>query len=328
MGDDDDDLWFLPGPVEDDDLSPLPRADSRLLFDPDEWRRAEAAQAGELAHLALLFGELDARLRMADPRQRAGLNHRLALNEAADIAWWAGDRFAVERLGLWLALRIGSTAETEDTIARAGWAVRRLTEGPPPAQGLAAFLERPADSAVADLADTLAAFAGLNPVTQSAMLFHAWRMIGPEQARDVEAAVLAARHGATLSRSPGQGAQFLPLVTTGPGALRGQGEPLRKLSAWIEGAAQACLAALLALERLRVWRQRADAATADLSGRVPALLLDVLETWPLVPAPLAEAETGASRAAVQRNLDRLAERGLVREVTGQGRFRVWTAEAP
>jgi DNA-binding IclR family transcriptional regulator len=54
-------------------------------------------------------------------------------------------------------------------------------------------------------------------------------------------------------------------------------------------------------------------------------LLDVFAAWPLVTAPLAEAQTGASRAAVQRNLDRLMARGLIREVTGQGRYRVWVA---
>lgn len=46
----------------------------------------------------------------------------------------------------------------------------------------------------------------------------------------------------------------------------------------------------------------------------------------MIAAPQAEAETGASRAAVQRNLDTLAERGLIREITGQGRFRVWAAK--
>jgi Fic family protein len=45
----------------------------------------------------------------------------------------------------------------------------------------------------------------------------------------------------------------------------------------------------------------------------------------MLAAAQAEAETGASRAAVQRNLDVLVARGLVREVTGQGRFRVWAA---
>ena len=73
------------------------------------------------------------------------------------------------------------------------------------------------------------------------------------------------------------------------------------------------------------WRRRAEAAVADLSGRVPGRLLDVLEAWPLVPASLAEARTGASRAAVQRNLALLTGRGVLRELTGQGRFRVWTA---
>jgi Fe2+ or Zn2+ uptake regulation protein len=47
----------------------------------------------------------------------------------------------------------------------------------------------------------------------------------------------------------------------------------------------------------------------------------------MLAAPQAEVETGTSRAAVQRNLDVLVARGLVREVTGQGRFRVWAAVA-
>lgn len=328
MSDDEDDLWFLPGPMDDalpPGAPPLPVADTRPLFDPAEWRAAQDALSGDLARLALVFGELDARLRGLPGPVRDGVRLRLALTEATDIAWWAGDRFPAERLGLWLALRIGSTAETEEAIGRAGWAVRRLAQGPGPDAGLAAFLDRPGDSAVAELAGLRATFEDLHPVTQAAVLFHAWRMIGPEPARDTEAAVLAARLGATMSRLPGQGASFLPLATTGPGALRGQGPPARMLSAWIAGAEQATLAALMALDRLRDWRERADAATRDLSGRVPARLLDVLETWPLVPAPLAQAETGASRAAVQRNLDTLAARGLVRELTGQGRFRVWAA---
>lgn len=60
-----------------------------------------------------------------------------------------------------------------------------------------------------------------------------------------------------------------------------------------------------------------------LSGRTPAALRSVLTEWPLVSAPMAEALTGASRAAVQRNLAWMEERGLIREVTQQGRFRMW-----
>lgn len=41
----------------------------------------------------------------------------------------------------------------------------------------------------------------------------------------------------------------------------------------------------------------------------------------MVSAPMAEARTSASRAAVQRNLRKLTDPGLIREMTGQGRYR-------
>lgn len=54
-----------------------------------------------------------------------------------------------------------------------------------------------------------------------------------------------------------------------------------------------------------------------------AALRAVLMEWPLVSALMAEALTGASRAAVQRNLAWMEARGLIREVTGQGRYQMW-----
>jgi Fic family protein len=101
----------------------------------------------------------------------------------------------------------------------------------------------------------------------------------------------------------------------------------RRLSAWTLGAHRAVLAALMTLDRLAAWRQRAEAETADLWGRTPRALIAALSAHPMLAAPQAEAETLSSRAAVQRNLDLLASRGLIREVTGQGRFRVWAATA-
>ena len=120
------------------------------------------------------------------------------------------------------------------------------------------------------------------------------------------------------------GALFLPVALTGGAALRAAADPARGLSIWLAGAEQATLAALLALDRIEAWQARAEAAIADLSGRTPGRLVTTFLRWPLVTAPLAEAETGASRAAVQRNLDLLTARGLLREMTGQGRYRVWT----
>jgi len=57
----------------------------------------------------------------------------------------------------------------------------------------------------------------------------------------------------------------------------------------------------------------------------PSRLIAALAAHPMLVAPQAEAATGASRATAQRNLDVLVARSLVREVTGQGRFRVWAA---
>jgi len=172
-----EDLWFLPGPdLDEEDVPPgappLPRADRRPLFDVRAWRRAEQGAAGDLARVALLFGELDARLRDAPE----GLRQRLALREASDLSWWAGDRVPLDRLSLWVALRTGSTEDGAPALARAGWAVRRLSAGAAPARGIAAFLERPETEeaageegaepgAVATLSELLAEAAGLHPVT-------------------------------------------------------------------------------------------------------------------------------------------------------------------
>lgn len=328
----DEDLWFLPPLDEaepDDFLSPAPRPEQQLLFDPRDWREAQSELSAELADLAVTFGALDERLR-AGPK---GWGHRLALMEVSDLGWWTGDRISVDRLALWTGLRIGATGDDVQALFRAGWAVRRLTAGAGPSEGgwdagLTAFFDRQAQGieevpeAVADLAEVMRSADGLHSVTQAAIGFHAWRALSPGIGQDTEAAIAAARHAATMGRG---GALFVPLALSGPGALRGGGALDEKLSAWFRGAGQASLAALLHLDRISAWERRAREATTDLSGRTPPLLIDVLTAWPMVSAPLAEELTRASRAAVQRNLDRFSRRGLIREVTGQGRYRVWTA---
>jgi hypothetical protein len=329
------DLWFLPSDPDPEDTGLGPgRRDSPLrLFDPGLWALAQDRHSGPLAELAALVGALDERLRSGPE----GWRQRLALLEAADLGWWTGERIAMDRLALWVGLRQGATGEDSQEVIRAGWAVRRLSGGPGPAEGgweagLKTILGRTgqgetAPETIADMADIMEQAGALHPLTQAAMLFHGWRMLGQEKAgqggaTDVEAAVLAARHGAKVGRGA---ALFLPLALTGPRALRATGTELERLGAWIAGATQATLAALLHLDRLCDWVRRAEAATADLTGRTPLALIAALAAWPMLSAPMAEEITGASRAAVQRNLDTLAVRGLNREVTGQGRFRVWAA---
>ncbi len=87
----------------------------------------------------------------------------------------------------------------------------------------------------------------------------------------------------------------------------------------------ACLTAMRHLDEIEAWAVRAEAEMTALSGRTPPALRAALTSWPFVSAPMAEVLAGASRAAVQRNLAWMEARGLIREVTGQGRYRMWRA---
>ena len=111
----------------------------------------------------------------------------------------------------------------------------------------------------------------------------------------------------------------------GAGGLRAGGPPAERLTRWLEGMDNACLAAMRHLDDLEIWSTQAQTVMSVLSGRTPPALRAALTEWPLVSAPMAETLSGASRAAVQRNLAWMEAHGLICEVTGQGRFRIWRA---
>lgn len=117
-----------------------------------------------------------------------------------------------------------------------------------------------------------------------------------------------------------------PSLWVGQGACA-QGAPAERLARWLSGMENAILTATRHMDDIETWLARAEATMAPLTGKTPRVLLSVLTEWPLVSAPMTEAMTGVSRAAVQRNLAWMEEKGLIREVTGQGRFRMWRAVA-
>lgn len=135
----------------------------------------------------------------------------------------------------------------------------------------------------------------------------------------MEAAVTAAR----IAASEGKGAVFAPLAMGGAGGLRGVGPPAERLQKWLAGMEATCLTAMRYLDDIEVWSKRAEVEMSLLSGKTPVALRSVLAEWPLLSAPMAETLSSASRAAVQRNLAWFEGRGLIREVTGQGRYRMW-----
>ena len=324
-----DDLWFLPGPmeVEPDYLPPGPRAELRETAVLDDWRKAEAVNAARLARVAGRIGALDDRLR----RGPKGWRHRLALMEAADLSWFVGDRIGPDRLALWKSMRLSGVQDDTAALARVGWAVRRLTGGPGPEVDLSAFLDRRDPENMADEAepfanradswlDLMVKAADLHPITRACMGFHLWSLAGLGQHDDqIEAAVTAAR----IAASDGSGAIFAPLAMGGAGGLRASGLPPDRLARWMDGMNSAILTAMRHLDDLEAWDARAEGAMSQLSGRTPAALRSVLTEWPLVSASMAEALTGASRSAAQRNLAWMEKRGLLCEVTGQGRFKMW-----
>lgn len=337
------DLWFLPGPPEDAAPTdpPWPQADRRALVEPGAWQAAEAGAAVALARAAAAFGALDERLRQAPP----GWRHRLALIEVAELGWLAGDRIPADRLAQYHALRLAGAQDDSLALARAGWALRRLTGGPDPETDLAGFLGRAgaasdlgpdpgsgagsAPLALSDWDQALAGAAGLHPLSRAALAYRIGQLLmaetGPGRggaAAVIEPAVAAARIAAAEGRG---GLPFQPLAQGGMSGLRARGPLPGWLADWYRGAETAALACLLHLDRLAGWQARGHEVLDGLSGRTPPRLLAVLAEWPLVSAPMAEALTGASRAAVQRNLARFEAAGMIREVTGQGRFRYWTA---
>jgi hypothetical protein len=253
--------------------------------------------------------------------------------EAADLSWFVGDRISPDRLALWISLRQAGVQDETAALARVGCAARRLTGGPGPEVDLSAFLNRRAPENMVDEAEPFADRAGnrldmmaqaavLHPITCACMGFHLWSLAGLGQQGDrIEAAVTAAR----IAASEGNGAVFAPLAMGGAGGLRAGGPPAERLGRWLDGLETARLTAMRQLDDIEAWSARAEAEMTPLSGRTPPDLRAVLAEWPLVSAPMAKALIVASRAAVQRNLAWMQARGLIREVTGQGRFRMWKA---
>ena len=90
-----------------------------------------------------------------------GWRHRLALMEASNLSWLAGDRVSVDRLGLWQAMRISASGDDTGALQRAGWAFRHLSGGPGPEPDLAGFLNRHEVEGEDPLSDRVAAWNAL-----------------------------------------------------------------------------------------------------------------------------------------------------------------------
>ena len=319
-----EELWFLPPPPSADSgpaAPPWPTATPRRPgTGTRDWERAEAGLGRELADAAAALARLDQALAEQGARRQAAVQ-RLAASEIAALSWAEGHRLAPERIALHAMARLSAADADHRALSRADWARRRLLGGQDPLDA-EAFLGRAGGGALAGLGMQEIARADLHPISRAAMAFHLWRGLGlggPEAM--LEPAMLAARIGARGLRF----LPFLPLALAGLAGLDAHGTPQERLRGFLGAARRACQAGLMQVVRLRDWEARARHAIAPLSGRTPPALVEALAAVPVLSAAQAERLTGASRAAVSRNLALLADMGLVREVTGQSRYRFWSA---
>lgn len=321
-----DDHWFLPGPI-DADIPPPRRADGRRLVDPAQWLSAQAGLAVPLARATQALGALEATV-AGDP----GMIRRLALAEVEAMLWAAGTPLPREEIGRDLmAARAGSDPRI---LALARWALRRLEGQSDPSQlreflglhrvGTAAEAGRQTgaafDAAAAEF--LLLLDERLHPLVRAALAMAAWPLAGLSRDEDLaEAASFAARVAAAdLDRLP-----FAPLGVAGRRVWRDSGPVPDRLACWLAAFHAGANHARAEAMRLDAWAARAREATAFIKGDTPARVIAALRSAPLMTTEMVEQDIGASRNTAERMLARLLDMGLIREITGTRRFRLWAA---
>ena len=321
----DSDLWFLPGPADDEEPA---QARQSGLTRANAWQQAQSELAVSLAGAAQALGALDAVL-ANDP----GMIRRLAMMEVEAMLWAEGTPLPREEIGR--DLMAGRASSDPQVMAKARWALRRL-EGQADPSELRGFLglhrvDDPAevgrvagdgfDAAAREIHSALET-PGLHPLTRGAMAAALWPLGGLSPVDDVaELACFAAR----IAASGLDTLTFAPLGQPGRRVWRAGGTVTERLSAWLDalrgGAAHARAEAI----RLDEWAERAVTTTARMKGDTPARVIRALRATPLMTTEMVEQDIGASRDTAERVLARLLDMGLIREITGTRRFRLWSA---
>jgi len=161
---------------------------------------------------------------------------------------------------------------------------------------------------------------GVPHVVLSAAAFHGWRsghISAPGEV--IDAAVLAS----ALGGRPSGTAAYLPVLLGQRQHLLARGTAADRLAGWLTACKDGCNRALMELAKVEKWRGRALDNISDLSGKTPPLIVEVMSSSWLASADMLSHKTGASKAAIRRNMAAFETRGLVREITGQGRYRFW-----
>lgn len=332
---DEADLWFVPPEDDEPPGAPLPRADQRRLLDPAAWLAGQGGAAVDLARAAMAVGRLDELVAAMGP----GAVTRLAMEEVEALMWAAGRPVRREEIGRdLLGARAGADLEA---LRAARWALRRL-EGQGGLRDLRGFLGlhrsragdgaavlprltgRDFDEAAEGFHAAMGAMAAAHPIMRGGYGRALWPLaeLSPEEDQ-VEGAVWAAR----VMAADCVALPFVPMGGFGRRAWQGAADAGGRLRAHARAVEEAAQAARGALLRLREWEGRAHDWAARVKGGSPARVVAVLLAHPIALTATVEAGAGVSRDTAERLLARMAGAGLVREVTGARRFRLWQAAA-
>ncbi|MDS9469132.1 hypothetical protein RGQ15_16325 [Paracoccus sp. MBLB3053] len=303
-----------------------------------DWLQAQDSHSGLLAQAAASLGRLDATLGGLGAEARAGATRRLALIELESMLWAQGSPLRREEIGREVMdARAGTDLES---MRLARWGLRRF-EGQGLLDDLRGFLglhrsesaglaealaARPVgeafDAAAAEFLSTAAGFSALEPIARAPVLRAAWRIA------DLSSPECLVEPGTWTARDMATGMEalkFVPLGRAGRSVWIDGGTPADRMRRQLEAVLQGTTEARRELLRIADWALRARQATATIKGDNSARIIEALAANPLMTTAMVETATGISRDTAERLLSRMHSMGLLREVTGARRFRLWTA---
>lgn len=310
------------------------------LIDHDGWRIAQSANAAALADAAMAVGRLDQLIAALPQDRQRGAITRLALSEVEAMLWGQATPLRREEIGRDL---MEARASTDlDAMKQARWAIRRL-EGQTSLTNLRAFLAlhraegdhlpsalngrptgRDFDESAREFLAVTDRLTDLHPIARACPARIAWRLADLSAVEDlIEGAVWTGRAMAEACEA----LTFLPLGRHGRRVWLDGNAPAERMTRHLDAVMQGAIEARRHLSHLSLWAEQARAATSTIKGNNPARIIDALLTQPLMTTAMVEEHAGISRDTAERLLQRMQNDGLVREVTGTRRFRLWTAAA-